>query len=328
VPQDDRSLSDLFFKLTPDWVLAAVEAGGYEPTGHVLALNSLENRVYDLLLEDGRHVVAKFYRPGRWSKEAILEEHGLLAELAEAEVPVAAPVAFPDGRTLHEVEGILYAVWARVGGRAPHELSDEQAEILGRLLARMHNVGAARPAVHRRRLNAEVFIHQPLEGLEKKVAPSWLRRYRAAALEIASIYEARSRGVPVHRIHGDCHPGNLLEGREGFFFLDFDDFLTGPAVQDVWMLVPSRDEEGSRQRDVLIEAYRQFRPFDRRWLSLVEPLRAMRFIHYAAWIARRWHDPAFPLAFPHFGTEHYWERETGDLEQQLAIMKAAALDAG
>jgi Ser/Thr protein kinase RdoA (MazF antagonist) len=327
---------DLFLRLTPDWVLSAVEAGGYEPTGHVLALNSLENRVYDLMLEDSSHVVAKFYRPERWSKEAILEEHAFLQELLDTEIPVAAPVAFSDGETLHEVEGIFYAIWKRVGGRAPHEISDEEAEILGRLLARMHNVGAAGRAPHRRKLDSKTFVHEPLETIKKLIPPQWAGRYEKAALEVAAIYEQRSRGVPTHRIHGDCHPGNLLRKdppppkpgspalKAEFFFLDFDDFVTGPAVQDVWMLVPSRDEEGARQRDVLISGYQQFREFDPRWLRLVEPLRALRFIHYAAWIARRWNDPAFPAAFPHFGTERYWEREVSDLEAQLRVIQESA----
>ncbi len=317
-------MSEFFFRLTPEWVLRAVEAGGFLPTGHCSALNSLENRVYDVRLEDGRHVVAKFYRPERWSREAILAEHAFLADLREAEIPVCAPLAFPDGSTLHRVEDIWYAVWPRTGGRAPDELSDAQIGVLGRLVARIHNVGAAREAPARRRLTADAFLREPLEALESRgrLPPFCADRYRRAALRVAEVYEERSRGVPVHRIHGDCHAGNLLEGREGLFFLDFDDFVIGPAVQDVWMLVPGRDAEGDRQRRLLIEAYRQFRAFDERWLALVEPLRALRFVHYAAWIGRRWEDPAFPPTFPHFGTDDYWENETRDLEEQLRRIEA------
>jgi Ser/Thr protein kinase RdoA (MazF antagonist) len=168
-------------------------------------------------------------------------------------------------------------------------------------------------------LSADGFVDEPLAYLEAQdfLPPSCARRYRAAAQAVAREYAQRSREVPVHRIHGDCHRGNLLRGREGWFFLDFDDFVVGPAVHDVWMLVPGRDAEGAHQREILIEAYRQFRDFDDRWLALVEPLRALRFVSYAAWIARRWDDPAFPSAFPHFGTHEYWERETLDLEEQL-----------
>jgi Ser/Thr protein kinase RdoA (MazF antagonist) len=310
-------VSEFFFRLTPDWVLKAVEAGGFEATGHVSALTCLENRVYDLRLEGGEHVVAKFYRPGRWSREAILEEHGFLAELREAEIPVCAPLPFPDGETLHEVEGIHYAVWRRTGGRAPDEFSDEQVEVLGRLLARIHNVGGASEAPHRRRLAGSASALEPLAFLEDGgfLPPECARRYRAAVEEVGRLYDAWSKGVPLHRIHGDCHVGNLLQGDAGWFFLDFDDFVVGPAVHDVWMLLPGRDAEGARQRSLLIDAYRQFRDFDAVWLRLVEPLRAFRFVFYAGWIAKRWRDPAFPDAFPHFGTRQYWEDETRDLEE-------------
>lgn len=315
---------DLFFRLTPDWVLHAVEKGGFEPTGHCLALNSLENRVYDLMLEDESHVVAKFYRPGRWSKEAIEEEHRFLFDLREAEIPVVTPYRFESGETVHEVEGIYYAVWPRVGGRAPDELADEDVEVLGRLLARMHNVGAARKVVHRRRLDANTYARQSLELLESRrfLPPTWAARYRSAVSRIADVYEERSRGVPLLRIHGDCHMGNLLKGREGWFFLDFDDHAEGPAVQDFWLLVASRDPETLAQRALLVESYQQFREFNPRWFRLVEPLRGLRLIHYAAWIARRHQDPAFKHAFPQFGTESYWEMQTLDLEDLLRVIDA------
>jgi len=315
-------VSASFFRLTPEWVLRAVEAGGFRPTGHTTALTCLENRVHDVHLEDGSHVVVKFYRPGRWSREAILEEHAFLAALREAEIPVCAPLAFRDGVTLHEVEGIFYAIWPRTGGRSPAELADEEVAILGRLLARIHNVGATLQVHARPQLSAESFALEPLAFLEQQafLPASCARRYRAAVQEVGAIYQSWSEGVPVHAIHGDCHFGNLLNGREGWFFLDFDDFVVGPAVQDVWMLLPGRDAEGVRQRSLLIDAYEQFRSFDRRWLRLVEPLRALRFVRYAAWIARRWKDPAFPSAFPHFGTGEYWENETRDLEEQLRLL--------
>ncbi len=312
-------MSDFFFELTPDRVLLAVEAGGYRPTGHCTPLTCLENRVYDLRLESGDHIVVKFYRPNRWSREAICEEHVFLQQLREDEIPVCAPIAFPDGETLHEVEGIYYAVWPRTGGRAPDEFNDEQLAVLGRLLARIHNVGAAAPAPHRLHLDAPTSALAPLELLVSRdfLPPSCARRYCAAVEEVAALYTAWSESVPVHRIHGDCHVGNLLRGNEGWFFLDFDDFVVGPAVHDVWMLLPGRDSEALRQRSVLIDAYRQFRDFDETWLRLVEPLRAFRFVFYAAWIAKRWEDKAFPAAFPHFGTPSYWENETTDLEQQV-----------
>ncbi len=312
-------MTDFFYQLTPESVLRAVEAGGFRPTGHCSALVCLENRVYDVRLEDGSHLVAKFYRPGRWSREAIRDEHRFLADLRAAEIPACEPIPFADGETLHEVEGIHYAVWPRTGGRSPDEFRDEELEVLGRLLARIHNVGAADGAEHRPKLDSETGALAPLRLLEERgfLPRECSRRYRAAVEHVAALYDAWSEGVPLHRIHGDCHVGNLLRGSEGFFFLDFDDFVAGPAVHDVWMLLPGRDAEARRQREVLLSAYRQFRDFEPRWLRLVEPLRAFRFVSYPGWIARRWEDPAFPAAFPHFGSAQYWESETRDLEEQV-----------
>lgn len=318
--------TDLFTALTPDWVLQAVEAGGFEPTGHVMALHCLENRVYDLRLEDGSHVVVKFYRPGRWSEAAIREEHRFLLDLRDAEIPVCAPLVFDDGSTLHTVEGIHYGVWPRTGGRSPEELDDDQIAILGRLVARIHNVGATRKVEHRPTLDGESYGMAALDVLESKriLPPQHAARYRDAVERIVDVYEELSEGVPLHRIHADCHHGNLLNGRDGWFFLDFDDFRLGPAVQDVWLLVPDKDQYGREQRAAFVEAYRQFRPFEERWLALVEPLRGLRYIHYAAWIARRWNDPAFPASFPHFDTERYWDQEVRDLEEQAELCERIA----
>ncbi len=312
---------EFFFKLTPERVLEAVEEGGFLPSGHCQALNSLENRVYDVRLESGVHVVAKFYRPGRWDRDQILEEHDFLAQLRENDIPVCAPLEFPGGETLRRVEHMHFALWPRTGGRAPDEMSDGELEILGRLIARIHNTGAAKPASRRLTLNTETYIDRPLNYLIDNdfIPPHFLGRYREAAERVRETYLERSRDVPLHRIHGDCHTGNLLNGREGWFFLDFDDFLTGPAVQDIWMLLPARDAEGLRRREVFLSAYRTFRDFESSWLRLIEPLRSMRFIHYAGWVARRIQDPAFPAAFPHFGTKEYWENETRDLEEQTRL---------
>jgi len=315
---------DSFFRLSPDRVLQAVEAAGLRPTGHCTALNALENRVYDLRLESGEHAVAKFYRPARWSREAILDEHRMLFALRDAEIPVCAPMRLPDGDTLHEVEGIFHAVWPRTGGRSPDELTDAEVAVLGRLLARIHATGEATGAPHRPTLTPEAFPLAALRVLEQGgfLPPHCEAAYRRATLEAVALYEERARGVPLHPIHGDCHAGNLLRGPDGrggdaWFFLDFDDMLVGPAVQDVWMLIPGRDAIAARQRALLVDAYREFRDFDERSLALVEPLRAFRFVWYAGWIARRWDDPSFPDAFPHFGTPQYWENETRDLVEQV-----------
>ncbi|MEW6443162.1 MAG: serine/threonine protein kinase [bacterium] len=317
-------MNDFFFQLTPDVVLKALEMSGFEPTGHCMALNSYENRVYDLRLRGGSHVVSKFYRPGRWSREQIMEEHEFLLELQADEVPVCAPLRFSDGETIHEIEGIYYAVWNRTGGRIPDELTENVVQMLGRLLARIHNVGAVKRTTHRISLTGEQYGLKPLAFLvERDFLPSHCtERYARAVREIVEIYETLRNDIPFHRIHGDCHLGNLLNGAAGWFFLDFDDFLSGPAVQDFWMIVPERDDTGLRQRRLFLDAYRVFRDFDDAWLRLIEPLRSLRYIHYAAWIAKRWDDPAFPAAFPHFGTVQYWEEQTADLEDQLEYIHA------
>lgn len=312
--------SESFFALTPDRVLAAAEAGGVACTGLCYPLNSLENRVYEIEREDRSRVVAKFYRPGRWSLDAVRDEHRFLRELSDNEVPVAAPLPFPDGDTVREVEGIRYAVFPRVGGRAPDELSDDQLRRLGALLGRIHNVGALSPAPHRRALDPLAWGRESLDVL--RAAPTIPPTLRGALSDvtedllahIAPLFE----DVSAHRIHGDCHLGNLLFGPQGPFFLDFDDMATGPAAQDVWLLTPGRDAEALRQRDVLLEGYETFRAFDRGTLELIEPLRALRYLHYAAWITRRWSDPSFPAAFPHYGSTTYWAELVADIEEQRA----------
>lgn len=326
--QEDPSES--FFRLSPDRVLEAVEDAGFAPTGHCFALNALENRVYDVRVDDPesgrRHLVVKFYRPGRWSREAILEEHRMLFALHEAEIPVCVPLELEDGESLREALGIHYAVWPRTGGRSPDELDDAEVAVLGRLLARIHDTGESLELVHRRTLSADTVVYEALDVLERGdfLPPHCRGRYREAAVACADLYEERARDVPLHPIHGDCHVGNLLQSDAGWAFLDFDDMVVGPAVQDVWMLLPGRDAHAAHQREVLVEAYRAFRPFDPRWLELIEPLRAFRFVFYAGWIAKRWGDPSFPDAFPHFGTDDYWENETRDLEEQVERIRAGA----
>jgi Ser/Thr protein kinase RdoA (MazF antagonist) len=309
--------TEFFFRLSPTRVLQAVEAAGFVPSGHCFALNALENRVYDVRIDDGKHVVAKFYRPGRWSRDTILDEHRLLAALVDAEIPVCAPLKFPDGDTLHEIEDIHYAIWPRTGGRSPDELADDQIEMLGRMMARIHTIAADLGAPNRGTLDADSVPLKALDLLEEGdwLPPSCTTRYANAVEALVEIYLERSRDIEIQPIHGDCHAGNLLRGDEGWFFLDFDDMVIGPPVQDVWMLLPGRDIEADRQRRLLVESYKQFRSFDDRSFSLVEPLRGFRFVFYAGWIARRWEDPAFPDAFPHFGTDDYWETETRDLEE-------------
>ncbi len=315
-----------FDELGPDAALDAVESAGLRPTGHCAVLRALENRVYDVRLEDGAHVVVKFYRPGRWSRAAIEDEHRFLLDLRDAEIPVCAPLALPaaagdeNGKnTVGERSGIRFGIWPRTGGREPEEPSDAQLAMLGRLLARIHSVGAQRHPADRPTLDAGTALLDPLdELLDRARMPRHCEdRYASAVEALADVYDAHGEGVPLLRIHGDCHLGNLLQGRDGWCFLDFDDFVVGPAVHDLWVLAPGRDAEGRRQREALLAGYRQFRDFEPRWLALVEPLRAARFLKLSSWIARRWDEPQFRSTFPHFGTDRYWEDETRELEELL-----------
>ena len=303
-----------YASLTPDLVLDAVSACGLWPDGRLLALNSYENRVWQVGLEDGSPVIAKFYRPGRWTDAAILEEHAFAQELADAELPMVAPLAFGN-RTLLQHEGFRYALSARHSGRAPELEASDQLQWLGRLIARMHVVGARTPFVHRGRLDRETMVEQPMHAvLDSSLLPTSLHtNYRAAATRLDAAISARFAAIgPVRqlRLHGDCHPGNVLWTDAGPHFVDLDDARSGPAVQDLWML--ANDE---RALTALLEGYRQFRDFDDGELALIPALRAMRQLHYAGWIATRWHDPAFPAAFPFAADSRWWEQHVADLHE-------------
>ncbi|MDP9121922.1 MAG: serine/threonine protein kinase [Acidobacteriota bacterium] len=323
----EKPATDLFLSLTPERVLAAVEAAGLSCNPVCYPLNSFENRVYEVELEDRTRVIAKFYRPGRWSEAQILEEHEFLRDLEQEEVPVCTVRPFPNGTTLQRTEEeIFYTLSDRCGGRAPDELDDRTARRLGMLVGRLHNVGARHAALHRLELTADIFIRADLAWLtEHGTLPSHLeQRYLDAAQAIAEAVDRRLVGVPTHRLHGDLHLGNLLLRNELLHVLDFDDMVIGPAVQDLWLALPGRDPQTLAQRELFISGYEQFRLFDRSTLALIEPLRGLRIVHYATWLARRWHDPAFPVAWPHFGTPEYWERETEDLEEQVSTLRGEA----
>ena len=323
----DHPLATQFNRLTPEQVLDAVETGGQRCTGRFLALNSYENRVYQFELEDESWVVGKFYRPGRWSRETILAEHAFLAELDAVEIPVACPLELTPGHTLGETTGIFFALFPRVGGRSPDELNMDQLHMLGRLLGRLHRVGAARTTPHRMKLLPATYGKDNLDFLlQQDILPAEIREnYRATVEMLLMRIEPLFTSVPMQRIHGDCHLANLIETPAGFSFLDFDDMAIGPAVQDVWMLVPSYDEDGRRQREILLEGYTEFCDFEPQWLRLIEPLRALRYIHYTTWIARRWQDPAFQQTFINFGTTRYWQDAVMDLREQIARIDHSVL---
>ncbi len=304
-----------YARLTPDLVLDAITACGLWPDGRLLALNSYENRVWQVGLEDAAPVIAKFYRPGRWSDAAILEEHAFAQELADAELPVVAPLAF-SGRTLLHHDGYRYALSPRHGGRAPSLESTDKLEWLGRLIARIHSVGARSTFAHREKLDRETLIVKPMRAvLASDLFPNSLTdRYRAAVERVDRAVTARFEAVgPVRtlRLHGDCHPGNVLWTDAGPHFVDLDDARTGPAVQDLWML--AHDE---RAMEALLEGYGSMRDFDHAELALVPALRAMRQVHYAGWIAARWQDPAFPAAFPFAAEARWWDQHITDLHEQ------------
>jgi len=324
-PAPPGDTTESFYALTPDRVLDAVEAAGLRCNPVCYPLNSFENRVYEVELEDRSRVVAKFYRPGRWSEEQILEEHAFVAELAAEELPVCTVRPFPDGATLKRIDHIHYSLSDRRGGRAPDELSDDAVERLGMFVARMHNVGVRRPAPARPRLDPDFYLRRTVRFLEERAAvpESCRNRYLGAARHLADVAERMLEGVEVHRVHADLHLGNVLFRDGELRVLDFDDFVTGPAVQDLWLALPGRDPETTRQRELFIEAYERFRLFDRTTLRLIEPLRGMRMVRYAGWLARRWDDPAFRSGWPHFGTEEYWLSETADLEDQLEATRRA-----
>ena len=312
-----------FFALTPDRVLDAVEVGGLRSTGRCLPLRAFENRVYEVELDDERRLVVKFYRPGRWSRETVLDEHRFLADLADAEVPVVAPIDLGIGSTLAEVDGILYAAFPKVRGRVMDELDAEMRRRIGRIIGRMHAVGAARPAPHRLRFGVKHYIREPLDVLMAGgfVPDTLAGRYRDIALTLADAVEATVAGAPAQRIHGDLHPGNVLWTSDGPCLVDFDDCLTGPPVQDIWLLARGNSEAARRERDDLIEGYELFREFDRTTLALAEPLRALRIVYFSGWIARRWDDPSFPPAFPTFRDHRYWMQE---YEALVAIAESLA----
>ena len=319
-----------YYALTPDRVLDAVETDGRRATGYVLSLSSLENRVYEVALEDDTRVVAKFYRPGRWSEAALRAEHEYLAELVALEIPAVAPLVI-EGDTLRAVDvgggaEIWCAVFPKVRGRATDEPDDQQLEILGRLLARLHEVGASHGTTVRHRLDVQSYGWDSVERSAAVLPASSRAGYVDTArrlLElVAPLYERLAPSAAHLRIHADCHAGNLLWDRAGPFFLDFDDFTLGPPVQDVWLLVPGRDVDSVQRRDIMVDAYEELRPFDRRTLALVEPLRALRILRYAGWVAARYDDPAFRRAFPDFLDDAYWQRETASLRELIDVIRA------
>lgn len=335
-PIDRAATPHPYATLTPERVLDALESVGNRCDGRLLTLNSYENRVYLVGLDDGSQCVAKFYRPERWSDAQILEEHRFVDALAMLEIPVVPARIDQVGDSLHHHDGFRFALFDRRGGRAPEIEQRDTREWLGRFIGRIHSLGAAVDYVERPALDIASFGSEPLQWIvDHRIVPAPLDQVWAGVVEqaLVAIAACEQRAGPsrILRLHGDCHVGNVLwtEGAGGTpggpHFVDFDDSRMGPALQDLWMLLSGSRDEMTRQLADLLVGYRQFNAFDVRELHRLEALRTLRMIHYSAWLARRWDDPAFPAAFPFFGSEHYWQNQILALREQLAAMEEPPL---
>ncbi|MFO6425437.1 serine/threonine protein kinase [Motilimonas sp. KMU-193] len=307
-----------YSSLSPDLVLDAIEAVGIYPESGLLALNSYENRVYQFRGEGGERYVVKFYRPQRWTAQQIQEEHDFSFELAEQEIPVVAPLRF-NGQSLLSHQGFYYAIFPSAGGRQFEVDSLDQLEWVGRFLGRAHQLAKAKPFSHRPSIDLASYLHEPRAVLKQSgFVPDYLENAFFTVLDqVILACEAQYRPQHLLRLHGDCHPGNIL-WRDEPIFVDLDDCRMGPAIQDLWMLLSGSRQEQQLQLDVILEGYNEFCDFNHDELSLIEPLRAMRMVHYMAWLAKRWQDPAFPHNFPWFNTPRYWEEQVLALKEQLA----------
>ena len=327
--QDDTELKHDYTGLTPDLVLAAIESAGFETSGRLLALNSYENRVYRCELEEGGAVVAKFYRPDRWSNAAIAEEHAFALELLAQEIPVVAPLVF-DGETLLQYGGYRFSLYPLRGGRWPDLETREDLNWMGRFIARIHNVGRSKLFEHRQQIEIKRMGKEPAAWLQQQgFIPSHLQEaYSTLAVDLLAEIRAafeRCGNYNVIRLHGDCHRSNILWTDDGPHFVDLDDCCNGPAIQDLWMLLSGDRQEMTGQLCDLLEGYEEFAELDMKELNLIEALRTLRMMHYAAWLARRWDDPAFPLAFPWFNTNAYWEEHVLELREQLSRLQEPVL---
>lgn len=310
--------------LTPDTLLDAVESLGLVSDGRFIALNSYENRVYQVGIDEDVPVIVKFYRPGRWSDEAILEEHSFSFELSDAEIPLVPP-KIVNGKSLHEYQDFRFSIFKRHGGRGPELDIRENREWLGRFLGRIHQTGSSKAFEHRPALTIDSFFNKPSQYLlESQWIPFHLETAYSTLIEdlsteVKAAYQ-RAGDFATIRLHGDCHPGNILWTDEGPHFVDLDDCRTGPAIQDLWMLLSGDREERTTQLGDIIDAYETFQRFDSAELNLIEALRTIRLVHYAAWLAKRWADPAFPQAFPWFDSDKFWEEHILTLREQAAAL--------
>ena len=317
-------------RLTPELILNAVEAKGYVTNGRLLALNSYENRVYQVGIEDDTPIIAKFYRPGRWSNEAILEEHGFTRELAEREIPVVAPIQDDDANSLFIYEDFRFALFPRRGGHWPELDQPDQREWIGRFMGNIHACGARKAFQHRITIGTRNYGWDSVEYIQEHgfipadLQPAYSSTCRDVMQQVEAAFE-RAGDIRHIRLYGDCHPGNILWTDNGPHFVDFDDTCMGPAIQDLWMLLSGDRHEMTGQLMDYLEGYTVFHDFDPVQLQLIEPLRTLRLLHYSAWLARRWEDPAFPHSFPWFNTQKYWEEQILTLREQAARLQEPPL---
>ena len=326
--QSVASAAQPFYQLGPDKVMDAVESLGYLCDGRQFPLNSYENRVYQLGIEDGVPLIAKFYRPGRWSDEQILEEHQFSFELQDQELPVVAPIRDAEGRSLFEYENFRFALFPRKGGQGPELDNLDNLHLLGKLLGRMHAVGAVKPFVHRPVLNSQTFGHDAVATVSEFIPAELKLSYDSLVRDLLqAVDEVIAAAGPVAhiRVHGDCHAGNILWRDDNAHFVDLDDARMAPAVQDIWMLLSGSRDRQLAQLSEVVDGYDQFFEFQPRELKLVEALRSLRIIHHAAWLASRWEDPAFPMGFPWFNTVRYWSEHILELREQFAELSEPPL---
>jgi Ser/Thr protein kinase RdoA (MazF antagonist) len=308
----------------------AVESQGFICDGRIFALNSYENRVYQVGIDEAHPLIAKFYRPNRWSEGQIREEHDFCFELVEHELPVVVPLRNPEGESLRQYDRFHFALYPRQGGHAPEFDNLDNLKILGRMLGRIHGIGAVIPFAHRPTLDRQSFGSDSVRLIEERFIPE---EYRASYSAVAGqLLESIDRilnevgPVRIIRTHGDCHAGNILWRDNAPHFVDFDDARMAPAVQDLWMMFSGDRPRQLAQLDSLLEGYREFNDFDHRELRLIEPLRTLRMLHYSAWLARRWGDPLFPHTFFWFNTTRYWGEHILELREQLAALSEPALE--
>lgn len=313
-----------FSQLQPETIIDAIEQLDLNCDARIFPLNSYENRVYQIGIDDKDPVIGKFYRPNRWTDEQIIEEHQFTETLSQAEIPVVAPLQFND-KTLMHFQNYRYALYPRRGGRTPELDNKEHLEWLGRFIGRIHAIGSVENFVHRPVIDIQSFAIEASQYLiSNQFIPDYLNdAYHSLIDDIIKLLQQRFAEVKYNaiRLHGDCHPGNILWTDAGPHFVDFDDSRMGPAIQDLWMLISGEMNEQSVQINHILDGYFEFHEFDPREIRLIEPLRTLRIIHYAAWLAKRWQDPTFPLNFPWFNTPNYWEQHILELREQFSLLQ-------